>query len=253
VPPPPSRFTRFSILFQGVPVSQTLNHGSISFGRFELESLSWEKWSVFANDSRSEEFGKFSGLVAQKKAYFEEYYKRIRELKASQQQIQQTELTLEYSGDGSDSSQTGEEMQAEDVETPTASGTIVYDDYVEEATHETTSEQGMQCYHHHEDEDFHMEFSSSNVTSAARISQQTDKDTRENAGGDNSDPVDTDNASFGHANLGAAYGNAKAPKRINDKDPRLRYASMIIPKSVKTIPSSPLDRTSVSKVITQPS
>ncbi|XP_047053544.1 protein WVD2-like 7 [Lolium rigidum] len=234
-------------LSQGAPVSQKLNHGSISFGRFELESLSWEKWSVFTNDSRSEEFGKFNGLVAQKKAYFEEYYKRIRELKASQQQIQQTELTLEYSGDGSDSSQTGEEMQAEDLETPTASGTIVYDDYVEEATHETTSEQGMQCYHDHKDEDFHMEFSPSNVTSAARISQQTNKDTRENAGGDNSDPVDTENASCGHASLGAAYGNAKAPKRIIDKDPRLRYASMIIPKSVKTIPGSPLDRTSVSK------
>uniref|UniRef100_A0ACD5XG17 Uncharacterized protein n=1 Tax=Avena sativa TaxID=4498 RepID=A0ACD5XG17_AVESA len=232
---------------QGGPVSQALNHGSISFGRFELESLSWEKWSVFTNDSRSEEFGKFNGLVAQKKAYFEEYYKRIRELKASQQQIQQTELTLEYSGDGSDSSQTAEDMQAEDLETPTGSGTIVYDDYVEETTHETTSEQGMQCYHDHEEEDFHTEFLSSNLVSAAEISQQTDKDTRENAHGDNSDSVDTANASFGHDILGAAYENAKAPKRIIEKDPRLRYASMIIPKSVKTIPGNPLDRTSVSK------
>lgn len=62
---------------QGVSVSQTLNHGSVSFGRFELESLSWEKWSVFTNDKRHEEFVKFNGLVAQKKAYFEEYYKKI--------------------------------------------------------------------------------------------------------------------------------------------------------------------------------
>ncbi|CAM0883980.1 unnamed protein product [Alopecurus aequalis] len=230
---------------QGVPVSQALNHGSISFGRFEVESLSWEKWSVFTNDSRSEEFGKFNGLVAQKKAYFEEYYKRIRELKASQQQIQQTELTLEYSGDGSDSSQTGEELPADDLETPTGSGTTVYD-YMEEATHETTSEQGMQCYHDHEDEDFHMEFSSSNLVSAAGISQQTNKDT-ENARGVNSDSVDTENASFGHAGLGAAYENAEAPKRVIEKDPRLKYASMIIPKSVKTISGSPLEHTSVSK------
>jgi hypothetical protein len=205
---------------------------------------------VFTNDSRSEEFGKFNGLVAQKKAYFEEYYKRIRELKASQQQIQQTELTLEYSGDGSDSSQTVEEMQAEDLETPTGSGTIVYDDYVEQATHEATSDQGMQCYHDHEDEDFHTEFLSSNIASAAGISQQiTDKDARENAFGNNSDSVDTENASFGHDGLGAAYENTKAPQRIIEKDPRLRYASMIIPKSVKTISGSPLDRASVSKVI----
>ena len=211
-----------------------------------MESLSWEKWSVFTNDSRSEEFGKFNGLVAQKKAYFEEYYKRIRELKASQQQIQQTELTLEYSGDGSDSSQTGEDTPAEDVETPTGSGAIVYD-YVEEATRETTSEQGMQCYHDHEDEEFQTEFSSSNLVSAAGISQQTDKDTRENARGVNSDSVDTENGG-----LGAVYENAEAPKRVIVKDPRLRYASMIIPKSVKTISGNPLDNTPVSKVIAQP-
>ncbi|KAM3353307.1 hypothetical protein ACQJBY_024457 [Aegilops geniculata] len=230
---------------EGVSVSQTLNHGSVSFGRFELESLSWEKWSVFSNDKRHEEFVKFNGLVAQKKAYFEEYYKKIRELKASQQQIQQTELTLEYSGDGSDSSQT-EDMPAEELETPTGSGTIVYD-YVEGAAHETTSEQGMQCYHDHEDEDFRNELSSSNLVSEARISQQTDQDGRENALGDNSDSADVGNAGFGHDGLGAAYGNARAPRRNTEKDPRLRYASMIIPKSVKTVAGSPLDRTSVTK------
>lgn len=230
---------------QGVSVSQTLNHGSVSFGRFELESLSWEKWSVFTNDKRHEEFVKFNGLVAQKKAYFEEYYKKIRELKASQQQIQQTELTLEYSGDGSDSSQT-EDMPAEELETPTGSGTIVYD-YVEEAAHEATSEQGMQCYHDHEDEDLRNELSSSNLVSEARISQQTDQDGRENALGDNSDSADVENAGFGHEGLGAAYENARAPRRNTEKDPRLRYDSMRIPKSVKTVAGSPLDRTSVTK------
>ncbi|KAE8809528.1 hypothetical protein D1007_13815 [Hordeum vulgare] len=226
-------------------VSQTLNHGSVSFGRFELESLSWEKWSVFTNDKRHEEFVKFNGLVAQKKAYFEEYYKKIRELKASQQQIQQTELTLEYSGDGSDSSQT-EDMPHEELETPTGSGTIVYD-YVEEAAHETTSEQGMQCYHDHEDEDFRKELSSSDPVSEARISQQTDQNARENALGGNSDSADVENAGFGPDGIGAAYENARAPRRNAEKDPRLRYASMIIPKSVKTVAGSPLDRTSVTK------
>ncbi|KAJ4748266.1 TPX2 (targeting protein for Xklp2) protein family [Rhynchospora pubera] len=96
----------------GVTISQMLDHGSVSFGKFEFESLSWEKWSVFRHDRRQEELEKFNGLVAEKKAYFEEYYKRMRALKALQQQqqqqeeqarqqTQQTELTLDYSVDGS--------------------------------------------------------------------------------------------------------------------------------------------------------
>ncbi|KAG1363642.1 putative protein WVD2-like 7 [Cocos nucifera] len=85
-----------------------LDHGSISFGRFAAESLSWEKRSVFTHDRRQEELEKFSGLVAKKKAYFEEYYRKLRALKALQQS-QQTEVTLDYGGDGSNSSQTGED------------------------------------------------------------------------------------------------------------------------------------------------
>jgi len=48
-----------------------LNHGSISFGRFAAESLSWEKWSVFEHNRRQEELSKLTapGLVAQKKAF----------------------------------------------------------------------------------------------------------------------------------------------------------------------------------------
>ncbi|XP_009404941.2 protein WVD2-like 7 isoform X1 [Musa acuminata AAA Group] len=88
-------------------VSQMLEHGSISFGRFPIESLSWERKSVFVHNRCQEELEKFNGLVAKKKAYFEERYRRIRAMKA--QQNQQTELTLDYSGDGSISSQSGEE------------------------------------------------------------------------------------------------------------------------------------------------
>ncbi|CAL9763507.1 unnamed protein product [Musa acuminata subsp. burmannicoides] len=92
-------------------VSQMLEHGSISFGRFPIESLSWERKSVFVHNRCQEELEKFNGLVAKKKAYFEERYRRIRAMKAQQnaQQNQQTELTLDYSGDGSISSQSGEE------------------------------------------------------------------------------------------------------------------------------------------------
>ncbi|KAJ1703793.1 hypothetical protein LUZ63_003572 [Rhynchospora breviuscula] len=112
----------------GVTISQMLDHGSVSFGKFEFESLSWEKWSVFRHDRRQEELEKFNGLVAEKKAYFEEYYKRMRALKALQQQqqqreeqarqqTQQTELTLDYSVDGSLSEEEQETDMGRKVET----------------------------------------------------------------------------------------------------------------------------------------
>uniref|UniRef100_A0A0A9BKA2 TPX2 C-terminal domain-containing protein n=1 Tax=Arundo donax TaxID=35708 RepID=A0A0A9BKA2_ARUDO len=77
-----------------------LDHGSVSFGRFAAESLSWEKRSVFAHNRRQEELSKLTapGLVAQKKAFFEEYYKRARHLKA-QGAMHQTEATLEERND----------------------------------------------------------------------------------------------------------------------------------------------------------
>lgn len=70
-----------------ISVSQMLDHRSISFGRFALEPLSWEKRSVFTHNRYQEELEKLKapGLVAQKKAYFEEYYKRIRAMKALQE------------------------------------------------------------------------------------------------------------------------------------------------------------------------
>jgi hypothetical protein len=71
--------------FQDSSVQEmVLNHGSVSFGRFAAESLSWERRSVFEHNRRQEELSKLTapGLVAQKKAFFEEYYKRARHLKA---------------------------------------------------------------------------------------------------------------------------------------------------------------------------
>ncbi|CAO2182115.1 unnamed protein product [Urochloa humidicola] len=236
---------------QGVSVSQTLDHGSISFGRFELESLSWEKWSVFTNDRRNEEFGKFNGLVAQKKAYFEEYYKKIRELKASQQQNQQTELTLEYSGDGSDSSQTAEDEQGADLETPTGSGAPV-DDFAEEAPHETTSEHGQKYYDDQGHENVDTGFSSSNLSSSAGVLQQTDTDVRGTVCDDNSASkmdVRQQNTSSGSGNDGSrpAYEATRTPRRIIEKDSRLRHTPKIIPKSIKNLSKSAVDYTFASE------
>lgn len=57
---------------------------SVSFGRFENDSLSWERWSAFSPNKYLEEVEKCAtpGSVAQKKAYFEAHYKRIAARKA---------------------------------------------------------------------------------------------------------------------------------------------------------------------------
>ncbi|KAA8528019.1 hypothetical protein F0562_035112 [Nyssa sinensis] len=77
---------------QEVSISELIGHGSISFGRFATESLAWEKWSVFSHNRCQEELEKFKapGLVAQKKAFFEEYYRKIRALKKLQAEQQET-------------------------------------------------------------------------------------------------------------------------------------------------------------------
>ncbi|PRQ41248.1 hypothetical protein RchiOBHm_Chr4g0444851 [Rosa chinensis] len=59
---------------------------SVSFGRFENDSLSWEKWSAFSPNKYLEEVEKCAtpGSVAQKRAYFEAHYKRIAARKAEE-------------------------------------------------------------------------------------------------------------------------------------------------------------------------
>ncbi|KAJ0971585.1 hypothetical protein J5N97_019544 [Dioscorea zingiberensis] len=57
---------------------ESLSSGSISFGRFEAESLSWERRSSFSHNRYLEEVEKYStpGSVTQKKAYFEAHFKK---------------------------------------------------------------------------------------------------------------------------------------------------------------------------------
>lgn len=59
---------------------------SVSFGRFENDALSWEKWSSFSPNKYLDEAGSLStpGSVAQKKAYFEAHYKKIATQKSEQ-------------------------------------------------------------------------------------------------------------------------------------------------------------------------
>ncbi|WCJ33536.1 TPX2 (targeting protein for Xklp2) protein family [Euphorbia peplus] len=58
--------------------SDSLHSGSISFGRFESEDLSWEKRSSFSHNKYLAEVEKCSkpGSVIQKKAYFEAHFKK---------------------------------------------------------------------------------------------------------------------------------------------------------------------------------
>ncbi|PON78755.1 TPX2, C-terminal [Parasponia andersonii] len=64
----------FRISFQ----ADSLHSGSISFGRFEKESLSWERRSSFSHNRYLEEVEKCSkpGSVIEKKAYFEAHFKK---------------------------------------------------------------------------------------------------------------------------------------------------------------------------------
>ncbi|BFG17192.1 hypothetical protein CerSpe_034640 [Prunus speciosa] len=64
----------FSFSFQ----SDSLHSGSISFGRFENEALSWEKRSSFSHNRYVEEVEKClkPGSVIKKKAYFEAHFKK---------------------------------------------------------------------------------------------------------------------------------------------------------------------------------
>ncbi|XP_057962678.1 protein WVD2-like 7 isoform X2 [Malania oleifera] len=59
-------------------LADSLHTGSISFGRFESESLSWERRSSFSHNRYLEEVEKCSkpGSVTEKKAYFEAHFKK---------------------------------------------------------------------------------------------------------------------------------------------------------------------------------
>ncbi|OIT04686.1 PREDICTED: protein WVD2-like 7 [Nicotiana attenuata] len=96
---------------------------SVSFGRFENDALSWEKWSSFSPNKYLEEVEKCStpGSVAQKKAYFEAHYKKIaaKKLEQLEEETQQVEKEMEPQvSDGDFSLSNGEQqMSAKDLKT----------------------------------------------------------------------------------------------------------------------------------------
>ncbi|XP_059649576.1 protein WVD2-like 7 isoform X2 [Cornus florida] len=76
----------FSLSFQ----PDSLHSGSISFGRFEAESLSWERRSSFSHNRYLEEVEKYKkpGSVTEKKAYFEAHFRKKALLSQSSSECQ---------------------------------------------------------------------------------------------------------------------------------------------------------------------
>ncbi|KAH9623076.1 hypothetical protein KSS87_017360 [Heliosperma pusillum] len=96
----------FSLSFQ----MDALHSSSISFGRFELESLSWERRSSFSHNRYLEEVEKYAkpGSVTEKKAYFEAHFRKRALLRQASSESQ-----AEGSESSSSSTISCEEVQKE--------------------------------------------------------------------------------------------------------------------------------------------
>lgn len=99
--------------------ADSVHSGSISFGRFENESLSWERRSSFSHNRYLEEVEKCStpGLVIEKKAYFEAHFKKkglllpnsfechnYRECQTSENDVLESREDFEHVSEGSQGS-----------------------------------------------------------------------------------------------------------------------------------------------------
>ncbi|KAK9063690.1 hypothetical protein SSX86_017562 [Deinandra increscens subsp. villosa] len=108
-----------------------LNSGSISFGRFESESLSWERRSSFSHNRYLEEVEKYSkpGTVTEKKAYFEAHFKRKALLKQNSSESQGGTEFPTHENDDLQESENGNESKhsACSGESPHSSGHFIYD------------------------------------------------------------------------------------------------------------------------------
>nr|XP_043638956.1 nucleolar and coiled-body phosphoprotein 1-like isoform X2 [Erigeron canadensis] len=116
-----------------------LHSGSISFGKFESESLSWERRSIFSHNRYLEEVEKYSkpGSVTQKKAYFEAEFKRKALLRQQSAEGQDGgEVSTSSNNDGHDFDVSGNES-------PCSSGPSVCNRETEIQQHEKRDVEGL--------------------------------------------------------------------------------------------------------------
>lgn len=115
---------------------------SVSFGKFESDSLSWEKWSSFSSNKYLEEVEKFSapGSVAQKKAYFEAHYKKIasRKDEAPGQEEKQSRINQLMTNDGN-----GDEIQYKNTSGTDTEVNIVSDQSSAEEFEQVSDSKGI--------------------------------------------------------------------------------------------------------------
>ncbi|XP_026436263.1 protein WVD2-like 7 isoform X2 [Papaver somniferum] len=92
------------------------NDVSVSFGKFENDLLSWDKWSSFSQNKYLEEVEKCAtpGSVASKKAYFEAHYKKIAARKAAVELLEQEQQLEGDSAKSNCRSNSGKQTQDED-------------------------------------------------------------------------------------------------------------------------------------------
>nr|GME13165.1 protein WVD2-like 7 [Ipomoea batatas] len=102
-------FVEIKMMSESAASSRAALEVSVSFGKFESDSLSWEKWSSFSPNKYLEEVEKCStpGSVAQKKAYFEAHYKKIAARKVDQ--LEEPEKQVEVEPDNSRSEESSKQ------------------------------------------------------------------------------------------------------------------------------------------------
>lgn len=120
---------------------------SVSFGRFENDALSWEKWSSFSPNKYLDEAGSLStpGSVAQKKAYFEAQHKKMATKKSEQfEQENPVEPPVASSQDeptinNYNESSSGMHANFESSNGEKSNGVVVHEAMADEAKYEDTS------------------------------------------------------------------------------------------------------------------
>ncbi|XP_038891757.1 protein WVD2-like 7 isoform X2 [Benincasa hispida] len=110
---------------------------SVSFGRFENDLLSWEKWSTFSPNKYLEEVEKYAtpGSVAQKRAYFEAHYKKIADRKT---RLLEQEREMEFNTTVSNELNGGGDLMGHNERADSESETSNHHVSVEEVDRNTT-------------------------------------------------------------------------------------------------------------------